>query len=265
MLAGGRQTRVASRVYWAFVHLTKADMPRRESRGVWGIAEEGQRALAEGPKRIDINFLTARSENSRQFRGATALPPEDAPAGDDSGHVAAQESTPEERIEAAFEEFKAALRPDLQERLQEMDDADFERLIVKLTPRLGQGAGGLGKRTGGARDGAVDGSIAEDVPGLDVICLQAKRYSLESSIGPDKIREFAGAMAAHGIIKGGFLTISRYTRAAREYAGLSHIRLRLIDGNEWARLTAQHGMGVRVYRTPELNRGDAGFFDDLAE
>ena len=36
-LASGRQTRVANRVYWTFVHLTKADLLRRESRGVYSI------------------------------------------------------------------------------------------------------------------------------------------------------------------------------------------------------------------------------------
>ena len=57
MLASGRQTRVANRVYWTFVHLTKAGMLRREARGVYGITPEGQQALAENPQRIDLNFL----------------------------------------------------------------------------------------------------------------------------------------------------------------------------------------------------------------
>ena len=73
-LASGRQTRVASRVYWTFVHLTKADLLRRESRGVYSITEKGQQALAENPQRIDLNFLMARSENYRQFRSAATIP-----------------------------------------------------------------------------------------------------------------------------------------------------------------------------------------------
>ena len=146
-----------------------------------------------------------------------------------------------------------------------MLDADFERLIVKLMLGLGYGAGGLGKRTGGSGDGAVDGIITEDVLGLDVIYLQAKRYSPDSAIGPDKIREFAGAMDAHGITKGVFVTTSRYTRAALEYAERSHKRLRLIDGNELARLMVQHNIGVREYRKLELKKLDADFFDELRE
>ena len=232
MLASGRQTRVANRIYWAFVHLTKAGLLRREARGVYDITAEGQQALQENPQRIDINFLMARSENFRQFRSPSGTTGTDNEAEGQTAPSTSEEETPEERIEAAFAELNGALRSDLQEHLQAMHDADFERLIVKLMLGLGYGAGGLGKRTGGTGDGAIDGIITEDVLGLDVIFLQAKRYSQDSAIGPDKIREFAGAMDAHGITKGVFVTTSRYTKAAREYAERSHKRLRLIDGHE---------------------------------
>lgn len=264
-LANGRQTRVANRVYWTFVHLTKADLLRRESRGVYSITEKGQQALAENPQRIDLNFLMARSENYRQFRSAATTPATDDETRVASASATPEEGTPEERIEEAFAELNAALQSDLQERVQAMLDADFERLIVKLMLGLGYGAGGLGKRTGGSGDGAIDGIITEDVLGLDVIYLQAKRYSPDSAIGPDKIREFAGAMDAHGITKGVFVTTSRYTRAALEYAERSHKRLRLIDGNELARLMVQHNIGVREDRKLELKKLDADFFDELRE
>lgn len=265
MLASGRQTRVANRIYWAFVHLTKAGLLRREARGLYGLTVEGQQALHEAPQRIDINFLMARSESFRQFRSPSGTMGTDNEAEGQIAPSTSEEETPEERIEAAFAELSGALRSDLQERLHAMHDADFERLIVKLMLGLGYGAGGLGKRTGGTGDGAIDGIITEDVLGLDVIFLQAKRYSQDSAIGPDKIREFAGAMDAHGITKGVFVTTSRYTKAAREYAERSHKRLRLIDGHELAGLMVQHGIGVRSYRTLELKKLDIDFFDELGE
>lgn len=263
MLASGRQTRVANRVYWTFVHLTKAGLLQREARGVYGITTDGQQALAENPQRIDLNFLMAHSESYRQFRNVSTTPETSDEAGCVTHAIASEEGTPEERIEAVFAELNAALQSDLQERVLAMHDADFERLIIKLMLGLGYGAGGLGKRTGGTGDGAIDGIITEDVLGLDVIYLQAKRYAQDSAIGPDKIREFAGAMGAHGITKGVFVTTSRYTKAAREYAERSHKRLRLIDGTELARLMVHHGIGVRGYRTMELKRLDVDFFDEL--
>lgn len=266
LLASGRQTRVANRVYWTFVHLTKAELLKREARGLYAISEEGRKVLAENPLRIDLNFLMARSEKFRQFRtantaetegeGATAVTPAVLPA---------EHDTPEERIDAAFKELDNTLQSDLYERVLTMDDRDFEHLIVALMLGLGYGAGGLGKRTGGSGDGAIDGIVTEDLLGLDVIYLQAKRYAQDSSIGPDKIREFAGAMDAHGITKGVFVTTSRYTKSALEYAERSHKRLRLIDGKELTRLMVKHGIGVRGDRVWELQKIDTDFFDGLAE
>ena len=265
MLASGRQTRVANRVYWALVHLCKAGLLQREARGIYGITTEGRQVLAEHPQRIDLNFLIARSENYRQFRGIAITPEKDDTAAPQHDSAEADKATPEERLETVFAEWNAALQSDLQERIQEMNDADFEQLIVKLMLGLGYGAGGLGKRTGGPGDGAIDGIITEDVLGLDVIYLQAKKYGHDSAIGPDKIREFAGAMDAHGITKGVFVTTGRYTKAAREYSDRSHKRLRLIDGDELTRLMVQHGIGVRIYRTLELKRLDIDFFEELGE
>lgn len=262
-LAKGRQTRVANRVYWALIHLAKADLLHRESRGFYSITEKGQQILAENPQRIDVKFLMAHSKNYCQFRNATTSSVIDNEADVSSVALAISEKdTPEERIETAFAEFNATLQSELQERMQTMSDADFERLIVKLMIGLGYGEG---RRVGRAGDGGVDGIITQDVLGLDVIYLQAKRYKLDSAIGPEKIREFAGAMDTSGISKGVFVTTSRYTDAARKEAKRSHKRLRLIDGNELAELMVQHDIGVRRDRVLELKRLDADFFDDLGE
>ena len=265
LLASGRQTRVANRVYWTFVHLTKADLLKREARGLYVASEEGHRALAENPSRIDLSFLLARSEKYRQFRavGSTEAEGEGAATVTPATDISEQD-TPEERIDAAFAELNNTLQSDLYERVLAMDDNDFERLIVALMRGLNYGAGGL-KHTGGSGDGAIDGIITEDTLGLDIIYLQAKRYAQDSAIGPDKIREFAGAMDAHGITKGVFVTTSRYTKSALEYAERSHKRLRLIDGKELTRLMIKHGVGVRDDKTWKLQKIDVDFFDGLAE
>jgi restriction system protein len=266
LLASGKQTRVANRVYWTFVHLTKAELLIREARGLYVISEEGRKAIAENPPKIDLNYLFARSEKYRQFRRAGTAETEGngAPVIMPATDIVEQD-TPEERIDAAFTELNNTLQSDLYERVLTMGDSDFERLIVALMLGLGYGAGGLGKRTGGSGDGAIDGIITEDVLGLDVIYLQAKRYAQDSAVGPDKIREFAGAMDAHGITKGVFVTTSRYTKSALEYAERSHKRLRLIDGKELTRLMVKHGIGVRDHRTWKQQKLDDDFFDGLTE
>ena len=265
LLASGRQTRVANRVYWTFVHLTKAELLEREARGLYTITAQGKSVLQESPVRIDLNFLLARSESYRLFRSSSNPTQAEGKVTVPPPGTSTEEDTPEERIESAFAELNATLQSDLYDRVLTMHDVAFERLIVALMLGLGYGAGGLGKRTGGSGDGAIDGIITEDVLGLDVIYLQAKRYAQDSAIGPDKVREFAGAMDAHGITKGVFVTTSYYTKAALEYAERSHKRLRLIDGKELTRLMVLHGIGVRGYRALDLKRIDMDFFDGLGE
>lgn len=264
-LPSGRRTRLANRVQWDFQYLSKAGLLQRESRGVYSITAAGRQVLAEAPRRIDINFLKACSKSFCEFRGGSV-----ASSGSEHPESAVQspevdEGTPEERIEGAFREHNDALQAEIRERLMLLSDSQFEQLIVRLMLGLGYGEAGSGKRTGGTGDGAIDGIITEDVLGLDKIYLQAKRYNPDFAIGPDKIREFAGAMDAHGIIKGVFVTTSRYTRSAQEYAERSHKHLRLIAGDELAKIMVQHGIGVRGYRMLELKHVDDDFFENLGE
>lgn len=264
-LASGRQTRVANRVYWSFVHLSKAGLLKRIERGVYEITAEGKKVLAEKPERIDLPFLLGRYESYRQFRNITELPT-DQGTSKKSGTVEAQSaSTPEEQIENAIEQLNGALLSDLYERLQATSDTDFEFFIVELMKKLGYGAKGLAERTGGPGDGAIDGVISEDLLGLDIIYLQAKRYTPSSRIGPDKVREFAGAMDAFGVHKGVFVTTSSFTKAASDYAERSHKRLKLIDGMELTQLMLQHNIGVREHRLFSIKKIDSDFFEGLGE
>lgn len=262
MLPSGNQRYLNNRISWAFVYLVKGELLQRNSPGHYAITPKGLQLLSKNPDRIDRKMLAEHSSKYRKF-DKRKFPQAAGSFGNNAGLDARDSGTPEERIEEASAELNAALQSDIQDHLQVMDDTAFEQLIVKLMIGLGYGAGGLAKRTGGSGDGGIDGIITEDVLGLDVIYLQAKRYSQEVAIGPDKIREFAGAMDAHGIVKGVFVTTARFTKSALEYATLSHKRLRLIDGGELARLMIQHGIGVREYRRFELKRIDADFFDEL--
>lgn len=268
-LASGRQTRVANRVYWAFVHLTKAGLLERKSRGVYGISEEGRRILDTNPPAINIQFLLNYPE-FRQFRSLDT-----ASSGDPSDHekevvkdgdVNYAEETPDERIEAAVNEFNTTLVSELRDRLKAITSTAFERLIVELMTQMGYGDDELNKHVGGPGDGAIDGIVHQDLLGLDVIYLQAKKYDPDTAaIGPDKIREFAGALDERGATRGVFVTTSHFTKSAREYVDRSHKRLKLIDGDELARLMLKHMVGVREERTIVLKRIDQDFFDELSE
>jgi restriction system protein len=259
-LPSGRQTTIVNRVSWAVIYLTKAGLLGRMRRGVYTITDRGRTVLANPPPKIDIRFLS-------QFEGFDAF--RTGSAADEEAVVeptpALAAGTPDERIEAAFEDLNAALRNELIERVRTMDPTSFEKLIIDLMLGMGYGAGGSGQHLGRTNDGGVDGVINEDVLGLDIIYLQAKRYAEGNAIGVDKIREFAGSLDERGATKGVFVTTRHFAPQARAYAQRSPKRLTLIDGEELTRLLVRYGVGVRAYRGLQLKRVDTDYFEGLGD
>lgn len=256
LLPSGRQARFANRVHWAVTYLVKAGLLTRPRRGWFAITPNGRSVLSNAPERITIAFLS-QFEGFDAFQGKSV---DDGVGSDSPSHEPAVQ-TPDERVEAAFEDLNAELRDELLERILAMRPDAFEKLIVDLMLGMGYGANGSGERVGRSHDGGIDGVINEDVLGLDIIHLQAKRYAVGSCIGVDKIREFAGALDERGATKGVFVTTSHFAPAALDYAQRSPKRLILIDGAALTRLLVQFGVAVRSYRTLDLKRIDVDYFD----
>ena len=168
--------------------------------------------------------------------------------------------TPEERIEAAFEELNIDLKTELLARILQATPTFFEHLIIDLMLAMGYGGSGSGRHLGRSSDGGVDGIINEDPLGLDVVYLQAKRYAPGNGIGVEKIREFAGTLDERGAIKGVLVTTSHFAGPALTYAERSPKRLILIDGDRLTQLMVRYGVGVRTFRTFDLRRLDADYF-----
>jgi restriction system protein len=258
LLPSGRKAKMANRVTWAVTYLVKAGLAERPRRGFFGITDKGRTVLANPPARIDIAFLS-QFEGFEEFRARAT----DDETTEVEPTVSLAAGTPEERVEAAFEDLNSALRTELLERILAMAPAAFEKLIVDLMLGMGYGGGGSGQHVGRTADGGVDGVINEDVLGLDIIYLQAKRNAPGNGIGVEKIREFAGVLDERGATKGVFVTTSHFAQPAKSYAERSHKRLVLIDGQELTRLLIKYGVAVRIYRTLELKKLDTDYFDDL--
>lgn len=260
LLPSGRQVKIANRVHWAVTYLVKAGLLSRPRRGVFALTERGRAVLIEPPERIDIPFLS-QFDGFDLFRTKASEEVKSEASAEPLATIAA--GTPDERIEAAFNDLNVALGAELLDRVQTMPPTAFEKLIVDLMLGMGYGAGGSGQHLGRTNDGGVDGVINEDVLGLDIIYLQAKRYATGNAIGVEKIREFAGVLDERGATKGVFVTTSHFAPQARAYAQRSPKRLVLIDGEELTRLLVQYGIGVRVYRTVEMKKLDADYFEEL--
>lgn len=257
LLPSGRMAKIANRVQWSVTYLVKSGLVARPRRGYFTITPMGKTVLSNPPERIDIAFLS-QFDGFDEFRAranqdhpTNVEPTKDLSAG-----------TPEELVEAAFEDLNAALREELLERILMMHPTAFEKLIVDLMLGMGYGANESGERLGRTSDGGIDGIINEDVLGLDIIHLQAKRYATGNTIGVEKIREFAGALDERGATKGVFVTTSHFAPTAIQYAQRSPKRLILIDGEELTRLLVRYGVAVRGYRMLELKKVDTDYFDE---
>lgn len=74
------------------------------------------------------------------------------------------------------------------------------------------------------------GVISLDKLGLEKVYIQAKRYAEDNAVDRPTIQAFLGALAGRRASKGVFLTTSRFSRVAREFAASASDSLVLIDG-----------------------------------
>ncbi len=261
MLPSGRARVFANRVSWALNYLLRAALVARARRGVYRIADEGERLLAKPPGRLDVRYLRrfpAFVEGEKKRRRGSG--PEREPNVERS-------DTPEEALEAADRELTEALEAEVLDRLRKASPSFLERVVVSLLVAMGYGGGdaAMGRVTGGTGDGGIDGTIKEDKLGLDEVYLQAKKYAGGSTVGVGELRNFVGALVGARAQKGVLVTTADFTVSAKDFAIQSPKRVVLINGRRLARLMVRHDVGVRVrdpHRPPILIKGiDEDFFD----
>ena len=171
-------------------------------------------------------------------------------------------STPDDLIDAAYNNLNRSLAEELLETLSGMNPYKFEQVVIDLLAAMGYG----GFREDAARvtqksnDGGIDGIINEDRLGLDVIYIQAKRY--QATIGRKEIQSFVGALAGKQANKGVFITTSDFKKTANEYANNVSQKVILINGSRLADLMIEHDIGVSTQRTISIKRIDSDYFED---
>lgn len=97
--------------------------------------------------------------------------------------------------------------------------------------------------------------------GLDRVYVQAKRYAADRAVSRPDIQAFVGALHGAQADRGVFITTSRFTPDAIEYAERVPARLVLIDGTRLADLMIVHNIGVQDDDVFVLKRLDEDFFD----
>jgi restriction system protein len=249
----------ASRLHWAVTYMYQAGLVRRPRRGIVQITQRGMDVLAKHPDRVDLTVLGQFAEFN-DFRSRTRRVEQATGA---SEGVA--EAPPRETVAAAVREANAAVAEEVLERVREREPAFLERLVLDLLTAMGySGAAGSAVHTGKPGDRGLDGVVSQDALGLDRIYVQAKRYAEETPVRRPEIQEFVGALHGAQADRGIFVTTSRFTHDAEDYAERVAARLVLIDGRMLADLMVKYNVGVQDRETYVIKRIDEDFFEDSA-
>jgi restriction system protein len=256
LLPSGQQTVVSNRINWAKTYLKKAGLVEYPSRGMLRLTKEG-RLIATRKERIDNRFLS-------QFPTYVAFT-DRAIKLDESKEETPEpfsESTPEEAMDRAASTLRTALADELLERVRNCSPAFFERLVVELLVAMGYGGSldDAGQAVGKSGDGGIDGIIKEDKLGLDIVCLQAKRWT--AAVGRPEVQAFAGSMEGFRARKGVLITTSTFSREAREFITRIERKIVLIDGQQLARLMIDHNVGVSPSQTYVVKKADPDYFEE---
>jgi len=256
MLPSGQTSIITNRVGWAKTHMKMAGLLENQVRGYIRLSPVGRDVLAKKPGHIDLKFL-------RQFPAYCEFAKKSQPTEQTDEVDNGQTKTPKELIDAAYTTLRGALAKELLERVQAASPTFFEETVVKLLVAMGYGGSlaDAGQRIGRAGDGGIDGIIKEDRLGLDVVCIQAKRW--EGKVGRPVVQGFVGSMDYYRARKGVLLTTSSFSAEALDYVNrIEGKKVVLIDGETLADLMIDYNVGVAVADTYLVKRVDFDFFNE---
>jgi restriction system protein len=259
LLPSGLQSIVNNRIGWAKTYLKKSKLIESPRRGIFKITDRGLQVLKTNPTQIDLAFLEQypefiefkKQKNLKEQLDDVELPSQ------------SKIKNPEEAIEDSFEEINESLGSEILETVKSSSPIFFERLVVDLLLKMGYGGSrkDAGQAIGQAGDEGIDGIIKEDRLGLDIIYIQAKRWS-DNVIGRPDIQKFAGALQGKRARKGIYITTSRFSKEAMDYANAIESKIILIDGEALTKLMLEHNVGVSVSKIYEIKKVDHDYFEE---
>lgn len=257
-LPSGKQTVLVNRVGWTRTYLNRAGLIKVVKRAVFQITEEGLNVIKNPTlTRINRKFLTKYDSfnefinNTSNEQKSTEIPVN-------------EEQTPLELIEYNYNVLKNELQELVLEKILECSPTFFEGLIVDLIVAMGYGGSvnDAGRAIGKTGDEGIDGIIKEDVLGLDMIYLQAKRWKVDSTVSRPEIQSFVGSLVGKKASKGIFITTAKFSKEARAYAESIDKRVILIDGQELTNLMFKYNVGVSTEEIYTIKKIDLDFFEE---
>lgn len=258
-IPSGKQNKFGGRLAWAKTYLQRAGLLTMVKRGVFVITPKGLDLLESPPDRITVGFLKQRYPEFVEFISKQSDNENEA---SETENFEDANDTPEELLEQAHSRIRDTLADELLTLILKSHPSFFEKLVVDLMLKMGFGGPGddAGIVTSYGNDEGIDGVINEDALGLEVIYLQAKRFT--NTVGRPDIQKFVGALQGRRARKGVFLTTSTFSTGAREYIKAIDNRVILIDGAKLCQLMIDYGVGVSTERSYDIKKVDSDYFDD---
>jgi restriction system protein len=256
-IPSGKQPIFYNRIGWARTYLKQAGLLEPTRRNYLRITNRGKEVLSENPARIDMKYLEKFPEYL-DFRDRTR---ESKPEPNESSAL-----VPEESLDDAYRKLREDLARELLDNILRSSPSFFERLVVEVLVNMGYGGSDINaaRTVGKSGDEGIDGVIDEDKLGLDRIYIQAKKWT-DQPIGRPEIQKFVGALQGKKARKGIFITASRFTEQAKEYAQNIDTRVVLIDGKRLTDLMIDYNVGVSTTITYQVKRIDSDYFIETLE
>lgn len=258
MLPSGKQQLYKNRIGWSRTYLKKSGLVDSPKRGQLKITSRGQQVLANPPDELNVKFLKQYPEFVEFHtvsKNNDTKQEEDSLSDDET-------TTPIETLEKLHRGLRKQFETEVLEKVKESSPSFFERLVVDLLVKMGYGGSreDAGQTVGGTGDGGIDGVINEDRLGLDVICVQAKRW--DGTVGRPIVQAFAGSLEGVRAKKGVLITTSNFSAGAQQYVKQIEKKIVLVDGKQLAKLMVEHGIGVAVETQYIINRIDIDYFEE---
>lgn len=237
----GPSTEIKYRLAWARTYLKGMEALVNPARGTWVTTEIGRSMIEPEIETRWKAYLAKLAEaRKRKRKAAREIGADPELAGEDVGET-------------------DDWREELLQVLLKMDPGGFEHLAKRLL----RAAGFINTSvTGGSGDGGIDGVGVYRLSLVSFpVYFQCKRY--KGAVGPEKVRDFRGAMQGRGD-KGLLITTGSFTsEAKREATRDGAPPIDLIDGEQLCDLLKEHRLGVETTtRTVEEVRVQAEFFAD---
>lgn len=109
-------------------------------------------------------------------------------------------------------------------------------------------------------DEGIDEIIKEDILGLDMIYLQAKRW--KNAVHRPELQKFAGSLDGQRARKGVFITTSSFSEGAKDFVRMIDKKIILIDGDALTEYMVTYNIGVGLEETLVIKKVDEDYFGE---